>query len=181
MSEVAAMHEPVWVLDRVAVAAHRQQLARHGGLNAGVDRVRLSMALAWPRTVLALAGRPVKVIELAAAYVAGVLRMRPFAEGNERSAYLLGSLFLGLNGVFLRASPTEKLAMFTSLVNANVPLSAYVEWLSLRYFANRHNVSSVVRVKARADGSIKGVSYLKSGTAPNKKDPPVPPGRPTAG
>lgn len=169
------MSEPVWIHDRVALAAHRQVLARHGGLDARVDRVRLSMALAWPKSLLALAGRPVKLIELAGAYVAGVLRMRPFAEGNERSAYLLGSLFLGLNDVFLRASPHEKLAMFSSLVHAHIPLSAYVEWLGLRYLADRHGAATVVHVKARRDGSITGMSVLKTGPAAGKrKDPPLP-------
>jgi death-on-curing protein len=174
------MSEPVWVLDRVALAAHNQQLARHGGMDARVDRVRLSMALAWPRSVLALAGRPVKLVELAAAYIAGVLRMRPFAEGNERSAYLLGTLFLGLNGVFLRAPAHEKLVMFASLVASRLPLQTYVEWLELRYLATRHNTTANVRLTALQDGTIAGVSLLKRTPASRKKDSP-PPGSPALG
>lgn len=172
------MNEPVWVMDRVALAAHGGQLAAHGGLNAQADRVRLSMALAWPRSLLALAGRPVKLVELAAAYVAGVLRLRPFAEGNERSAYLLGSLFLGLNGVFLRAPAHEKLVMFASLVASRLPLSTYIEWLELRYLATRHNTEANVRLMALHDGTIAGVSLLKRTSAARKKQDAPPSGRP---
>lgn len=167
------MNEPVWVMDRVALAAHGGQLAAHGGLDARVDRVRLSMALAWPRSVLALAGRPVKLVELAAAYVVGVLRMRPFAEGNERSAYLLGSLFLGLNGVFLKAPAREKLVMFASLVAGRLPLPTYVEWLELRYLSTRHNTDADVRLTALTkDGTIAGVSLLKRKSPVLPKIPP---------
>lgn len=168
------MSEPVWVMDRVALAAHGGQLAAHGGLDARVDRVRLSMALAWPRSVLALAGRPVKLVELAAAYVMGVLRMRPFAEGNERSAYLLGTLFLGLNGVFLKAPAQEKLMMFASLVAGRLPLPTYVEWLELRHLATRHNTIADVRLTALVkDGTIAGVSLLKrTPVARRKPDAP---------
>lgn len=176
------MNEPVWVMDRVALAAHGGQLAAHGGLDARVDRVRLSMALAWPRSVLALAGRPVKLVELAAAYVVGVLRMRPFAEGNERSAYLLGSLFLGLNGVFLKVPAREKLVMFASLVAGRLPLPTYVEWLELRYLSTRHNTDADVRLTALTkDGTIAGVSLLKrKSPVLLKKDSPVP-GQPQPG
>lgn len=181
------MNEPVWVMDRVALAAHGRQLALHGGVDARVDRIRLSMALAWPRSLLALAGRPVKLVELAAAYVVGVLRMRPFAEGNERTAYLLGALFLGLNGVFLNAPAREKLVMFAALVAGRLPLPTYVEWLELRHLATRHNTQADVRLTALVkDGTIAGVHLVQRASSRarpllRKKKDASSPGQPPPG
>lgn len=165
--------EPVWLTDRLVFVAFREQMARHAVQGARVDRVRLSAALALPKSMLAFAGRSVRLVELAAHYGAAVLRLRPFSQANERMAYLLSSLFMGLNGVFLPTPAHEKFSMFTAYASKLLSLSSYVEWLDLQWLATQHPQTAVMSVRTRA-GKVVGVSMLA-------KIPSRPSPRPSAG
>lgn len=151
--------EPVWLADRLVLVAYREQLARHSVLGGRVDRIRLSAALALPKTFLAFAGRSVRLVELAAHYSAAVLRLKPFSQANERMAYLLSTLFMGLNGLFLPTAAHEKFKMFAAMASKLLPLSSYIEWLDLQWLATQHPQATVMRVRTRA-GQVVGVSLL---------------------
>ena len=68
------MKRPTWLLNRAVLAAHRRQLAEHGGAS-GFDLVRLALALGWPKTVLAFTDAQVTLYDLAAAYSEALLRL----------------------------------------------------------------------------------------------------------
>jgi len=155
---------PVWILNRVALALHRRQLAEHGG-SPEFDLVRLSMALGWPKTIAALADRRVSMNDLAAAYADGILRLRPFESGNERTAYLLAHLFLVLNGAALPATRRERLAVFTALAAGAVSRQQYAQWMTMRQLADRSNAAAVVGVRRDARGHVVGVGLWR---APSK-------------
>jgi death on curing protein len=52
-------------------------------------------------------GKNPDVIELAAVYTAGILRNHPFVDGNKRIGFVLGVLFLEMNGNRLTASEED--------------------------------------------------------------------------
>ena len=151
----------IWILNRVALALHRRQLAEHGGA-AGFDVVRLSMALGWPKSVATFAQHRVTLNDLAAAYADGVLRLQPFESGNERTAYLLGQLFLALNGVAPPASRQERLAVFTAFANGAIKRPQYAQWLSMSQYAERSGAAAVVGVRRDARGQLVGVGMLRA-------------------
>jgi death-on-curing protein len=151
----------VWILNRVALALHRRQLAEHGGA-PGFDLVRLSMALGWPKTVAHFAPRHVTFHDLAAAYADGVLRLRPFESGNERTAYLLANLFLLLNGAAPPASRQERLAVFTAFAAGAIRRPQYAQWMSMRRLAERSGAGTVVGVRRDARGRLVGVGLLRA-------------------
>jgi death-on-curing protein len=141
------MSEPVWILDRVALAAHQRQMAEHGGRRLGYDPDRLAQALEWPKNILSATDQGLRGVDLAAAYAEAALKFRPFDEGNAAVALLWAMLFLRLNGLSLPAPLTEKYAVFKAVASGEMNRAALAEWMSLRHLANEKNARTVVRVR----------------------------------
>ena len=76
---------------------HDRLLALDGGATGLRDNGLLQSALARPRQLYAYADNP-NLINMAAAYTAGILRNHPFFDGNKRTGFVVGILFLELNG-----------------------------------------------------------------------------------
>jgi death-on-curing protein len=84
-------------------ALHDRLLALHGGAPGLRDEGLLQSALARPRQ-LATYGSSVDLIDMAAAYTAGVVKNHPFLDGNKRTGFVIGILFLELNGYSFTAT-----------------------------------------------------------------------------
>jgi death-on-curing protein len=141
------MSEPVWIHERVALAAHQRQMAEHGGRRLGHDAERLAQALAWPKNLLSAAEQGLRGVDLAAAYAEAALKFRPFDEGNAGVALLWAMLFLRLNGLSLPAPLGEKYAIFKAMASGEMNRASLAEWMSLRHLANEKNARTVVRVR----------------------------------
>ena len=76
---------------------HDRLLALHGGAAGVRDDGLLQSALARPQQHYAYADTP-DLIEMATAYTAGIVRNHPFVDGNKRTGFVVGILFLELNG-----------------------------------------------------------------------------------
>lgn len=100
------MRKPIWIDERDALTLHDRLLELHGG-RAGVrDENLLRSALARPRQHFAYA-EAADLIEMATAYTAGIVRNHPFIDGNKRTGFVVGILFLELNGYRMRASEED--------------------------------------------------------------------------
>ena len=100
--------EIIWIEEREALAIHQTLLALHGGAAGVRDEALLKSALARPRQAAAYAIEPT-IADLAALYTAGIVKNHPFVDGNKRTGFLLGVLFLELNG-FAFTAPQENAA-----------------------------------------------------------------------
>lgn len=98
--------DPVWIEARDALALQGVICAHYGGQAGLRDRNALDRVLVHPREHYAYVGAA-DIVELAAAYCAGIVRNRPFAAGNQRTGFLTGALFLEMNGLRLIASEPE--------------------------------------------------------------------------
>jgi len=156
------MNEPIWIIDRVALAAHTRILNEHRGRAYGHDPVRLVAALSMPKNTLALLGARAQLMELAAIQAWAIGRLRPFEEGNAATACLLAMLFLRLNGVELPAPASEKYAVFQGLATGRLALAAVVQWMKTRHVANITGSSSVVRVQV-SKGRVTNVTVIGQG------------------
>ncbi len=96
------MSEPVWIDDALVLAIHDRQLVEHGGAAGVRDESLLQSALGRPPNHLAYASSD--IIELAMLYTAGILQNHPFVDGNKRTGFVVGVLFLELNGYRFTAS-----------------------------------------------------------------------------
>ena len=97
----------IWVDERLALAIHERSIMLHGGAARVRDAGLLQSALARPLQVAAY-GEAADVIDLATAYTAGIIRNHPFVDGNKRAGFVVGILFLELNG--LRFTASEEVA-----------------------------------------------------------------------
>lgn len=97
------MRPPEWIDERDALALHDRLLALHGGSPGVRDDALLKSALARPLQHHAC--RPTAdIVDLAALYTAAIVSNHPFVDGNKRTGFLVGILFLELNGYRFTAS-----------------------------------------------------------------------------
>lgn len=120
----------IWVAIDVAMAAHREQLAEHGGGDGVRDQTLLESAMARPQN-LAAYGEP-DAAALAASYAYGIARNHPFVDGNKRTALVVSETFLVLNGFVLDATDAELVVTFLALAAGDLPEDALAEWLRER-------------------------------------------------
>jgi death-on-curing protein len=98
---------PEWIDERDALVLHEKLVILHGGSPGLRDGALLKSALARPLQHHAY--RPeVDIVELAALYTASVVSNHPFVDGNKRTGFVVGILFLELNGY--RFSSSEETA-----------------------------------------------------------------------
>ncbi len=110
----------------VALAAHDEQLAEHGGAGGVRDRNMLESALARPRNLVAY-GEP-DAAELAAAYAYGIARNHPFMDGNKRTAAVVSETFLVLNGYELTCGDVELVTIFLALAAGELTPEQLADW-----------------------------------------------------
>jgi len=120
--------EPVWIDERDALALHDRLLALHGGAVGLRDDGLLKSALARPQQHFAYAESP-DVVEMAAAYTCGIVRNHPFVDGNKRTGFVVGVLFLELNGYRFNASEEDAAQMVLELASGNLDEAGYIAFL----------------------------------------------------
>lgn len=113
---------------RDALAIHDRQLATHGGAGGIRDQALLESALARPRQHYIYANSP-GIIEMAGLYTAGIVRNHPFLDGNKRTGFVTGILFLELNGFDFEASEEDATQAVMGLAAGTLDEAGYVAWL----------------------------------------------------
>lgn len=116
----------VWIATEVAVAAHVEQLAEHGGGMGTRDTGALDSAMARPQN-LAEYGEP-DAAELAAAYAFGIARDHPFVDGNKRTAAVVSETFLMFNGFSLAATDAELVVAIVALAAGELSEAELADW-----------------------------------------------------
>jgi death on curing protein len=120
--------EPVWIDQRDALALHDRLVVLHGGAAGLRDNTLLESALARPQQHFAYAESP-DIFEMAAAYTAGILRNHPFVDGNKRTGFVVGILFLELNGYRFAASEEGAARAVLELASGNLNEETYTSFL----------------------------------------------------
>ena len=118
----------VWIDEPLALALHERMLVLHGGASGVRDLGLLQSALARPRQ-LEVYGEDVDVVGLAAAYAFGIVRNHPFVDGNKRTGFVAGVLFLELNGARFIASEAAAADAVIQLAAGGVDEPAYAAFL----------------------------------------------------
>jgi death-on-curing protein len=116
----------IWVDIAVAIAAHEEQLAEHGGAVGIRDMGMLESALARPLNLVAY-GEP-DIADLAANYAFGIARNHPFVDGNKRTALVVSETFLMLNGYLLGCDDVELVTIFLALADGELAVETLAAW-----------------------------------------------------
>ncbi len=123
----------IWVSLDVALAAHLEQLAEHGGGEGVRDERLLDSAMARAHN-LSVYGTP-DAAALAAAYAFGIARNHPFVDGNKRTAAVISETFLLLNGFELMASDAELVVAFLALAAGELSEEELADWFRIHMIA----------------------------------------------
>ncbi|HEX8485591.1 type II toxin-antitoxin system death-on-curing family toxin [Sphingomonas sp.] len=110
----------------MAVAVHDRQLAEHGGLKDVKDFGLLESAMARPINNHSYGEED--LCALAAAYAFGIVRNHPFADGNNRTAWVTARVFLHLNGVGLAFDRADAIRTVLALAAGELPEDAVAAW-----------------------------------------------------
>jgi len=122
------VREPVWIDERDALALHDRLLALDGGA-AGVRNVGLlQSALARPQQLDAYGDAP-DTIDMAGAYMVGIVRNHPFVDGNKRTAFVVGVLFLEINGHRFAATEEDATHAVLGLADRTIDEVSFIRWL----------------------------------------------------
>ena len=122
------MKKPVWIDELDAVALHDRLLALHGGAAGLRDEGLLKSALARPQQHFADAESQ-DIIDLAAVYTTGIVRNHPFVDGNKRTGFVMGILFLELNSYRFTASEEDAAQAVLALASGSVDETGYSAFL----------------------------------------------------
>jgi death-on-curing protein len=120
--------QPLWVEERDVLTIHGRLLAIHGGAARLRDLGLLQSALARPRQHYAYTSSP-DIIEMSALYTAGIVRNHPFVDGNKRTGFVVGILFLELNSFNFRATEEDATQAVMALAAGTLNESGYTAWL----------------------------------------------------
>jgi death-on-curing protein len=122
------MTEPLWIEERDALTLHDRLLVLHGGAAGMRDDALLKSALARPQQINTYADWP-DLIDLAAAYTVGIVRYHPFIDGNKRTGFVVGILFLELNGYHFSASEADAAQAVLALAAGTLDEAGYAAFL----------------------------------------------------
>jgi death-on-curing protein len=66
---------------------------------------------------------------MAALYAAGIVRNHPFVDGNKRTGFVIGVLFLELHGFVFTASEEDAIQAVIALAASALDEAAFAAWL----------------------------------------------------
>ncbi len=122
------MKELNWIDERDALILHDRLLALQGGATGVRDAGLLASALAQMRQHFAYA-ETADIIQLAAIYTHGIVRNHPFVDGNKRTGFVIGILFLEINGHRFSASAEDAAKAVLALAAGEIEADEYAAFL----------------------------------------------------
>ena len=107
---------------------HLEALAHHGGAEGIRDLGLLESALARPENLFAYSEQTPSFARLAASYAKGIVANHPFVDGNKRTAFIVSSTFLFLNGLKLTSTKEDRVLTFWSLADGSLSEEQLALW-----------------------------------------------------
>ena len=130
------MSEPLWIDEQDVLVLHDRLLALDGG-SAGVrSAALLQSALARPQQLYAYGEAP-NIVDMAAVYIAGIVRNHPFVDGNKRTGFVVGVLFLELNGCRFIANEEDAAQAVLELAAGTLDEGAFTRWMRANVKSDR--------------------------------------------
>lgn len=123
------MTDPLWLNERDAITLHDRLITLYGGAPGLRDRALLQSALARPQQYYVYASDQTDMIKLSSLYTIGIIRNHPFVDGNKRLGFLMGVLFLEINGLSFIAPEEESAAIILALAASTLDEEGYLNFL----------------------------------------------------
>jgi len=121
-----------WVQRETVFAIHDKQLAVHGGLAGIKDLNAVESALHRAQNPDAYGHPPPDAAGLAAAYIYGIATSHGFSDGDKRTAWVIGRLFLALNGQTLVFDQVDAINFMLAVAAGDIPEQQVADWIRQR-------------------------------------------------
>lgn len=121
-----------WVRRDTIFAVHDKQLAVHGGLDGIRDLNAVESALNRAQNLIAYGKPPPDVADLAAAYIYGIATSHGFSDGNKRTAWVIGRLFLAINGATLAFKEVDAINFMQAVAAGMMTEQQVAVWIRQR-------------------------------------------------
>lgn len=122
------MSEPSWLDERLALVVHERLLALDGGPEGVRDLGLLRSALARPIDRYRY-GAERDLARLAASYTVGIVQNHPFVDGNKRTGFVLGVVFLEQHGLRFDAPQVEAAHAVLAIAAGDADIDVYAAFL----------------------------------------------------
>jgi death-on-curing protein len=122
------VRKPVWIEERDVLTLHDRLIALHGGPAGLRDHALLKSARARPQQHFTYSDSA-DIIGLAGIYTAGIVSNHPFVDGNKRTGFVVGILFLELNGYRFTASEEDAARAVLALAGGDLDAPGYGAFL----------------------------------------------------
>lgn len=116
----------------VVFAVHDKQLAVHGGVAGLRDLNAVESAINRARNREACGNPPPDIAELAAAYMYGIATSHGFTDGNKRTAWVIGRLFLAINNEKLVFNDIDAIHFMLNVAAGNITEPHVADWIRQR-------------------------------------------------
>lgn len=113
-------------------AVHDKQLAVHGGLDGIRDLNAVESALDRAKNLAAYGNPPPDLADLAVAYIYGIATGHGFNDGNKRTAWVIGRLFLMINNQTLVFDQVEAINFMMAVAAGTMPEPQAAQWIRQR-------------------------------------------------
>jgi death-on-curing protein len=121
-----------WVQRDTVFAVHDKQQAVHGGLAGVRDLNPVESALNRAPNLAAYGNPPPDVSDLAAAYIYGIATSQGFSDGDKRTAWVIGRLFLAINNEALAFSEIDAINFMLAVAAGNMTALQAADWIRQR-------------------------------------------------
>jgi len=121
-----------WVQRDTVFAVHDKQIAVDGGLSGLHDLNAVESTLNRALNRHTYGNSPPDVADLAAAYVYGIATSHGFSDGNKRTAWVIGRLFLALNGVMLTFTAMDAINFMQAVAAGDLTEQQVAQWIRQR-------------------------------------------------
>ncbi len=113
-------------------AVHDKQLAVHGGLDGIRNLNAVESALEREKNIDAYGNPPPDVADLAAAYIYGIATGHGFNDGNKRTAWVIGRLFLMINNQTLVFNQVDAINFMMAVAAGTMSEPQAAQWIRQR-------------------------------------------------
>jgi len=125
-----------WIQRDTVFAIHDKQITVHGGLTGIRDINAVDSALDRAKNLDAYGNPAPDVADLAAAYICGIAGNHGFNDGNKRTAWVVGRLFLALNNATLVFDAVQAINFMMAVAAGNLSEQQAADWLRQHFHAN---------------------------------------------
>ena len=121
-----------WVQRDTVFAVHDKQLAVHGGLDGIRDLNAVESAIDRAKNLAAYENPLPDAADLAAAYIYGIVTGHGFNDGNKRTAWVIGRLFIAINDRALVFDRIEAIKFMMTVAAGDMTEGQTAQWVGKR-------------------------------------------------